>query len=460
MHEPHSSDDPAGTDSALTRRQVMAVAGLGAAAGTLYPLVGARPAAAAPSAPAPSADAPVPRMLSDGRYPIGIWEPPTPLQTDDVRYRQIAEAGFTFVIGGNNGLTDGIQSVAMTLAATYGLDFIAGDTRLGTLISWFNAGGPDAPFMLSDDEVHESVRKALAGYTSNSAFAGIRLFDEPAWDAARFAQLAVYVKAVQELAPTALPWINMLGRGFIDYYRDFIQAVNPSFLSFDLYPLLTDIDDARWFGFAQNVRTAALEAGIPYWSFIQSVQYAGHRVPKPAELSWQIGIALAYGFTGIEYFTYSTPAPPFDATGYDHALLTPDGELTDLWYAAKHINPILQSAGKRILPLTNQSVSVSVLDPAPGGLPGFTPDDWIATAEGAPVVIGQFAATPDAPQRTLIIANWSHDQAATTVLTPGPGVTHAVVEDIPGHTRPRSVTGPIRLTLAPGAFALITLDSE
>ena len=36
-----------------------------------------------------------------GEYPIGIWWPPPPDKTEVGRYRQIAEAGFNFVIGGN-----------------------------------------------------------------------------------------------------------------------------------------------------------------------------------------------------------------------------------------------------------------------------------------------------------------------------------------------------------------------
>ncbi len=466
MHgQQHPSDGPADTNSALTRRQVMAVTGLGAAAGALGSLVGAGSAAAATSDSAASAtsgavsaaDIPVPRILSGDRYPIGLWWPPHPFETNDARYQQIVDAGFTFIIGGNYLNDTSINKWAMARAETAGLDFIPGDPDLGCLTHMFSAGGPDAPFMLSDTEVHDAVKTILARYPSSS-LAGLLLFDEPKWEAKPFATLGKFAAAMRELAPNALPYVNMLARGYIDYYRDFIKAVQPPFLSFDFYPFTANAIDLKWFLFLSNVRTAGLEAGIPYWAFIQSVLYKNGHMPTYAELSWQIGCALAYGYKGIEYFTYWTPDP---AQGnYIQALVTVDGKLTKSWHDAKRINRILQSAGKRILPLTSQSVSISALDSPPEGLPVFSPNDWIASATGSPVVIGQFATTPDAPQRTLVVTNWSHSEAATTVLTPGPGVTKAVVEDVPGQCRPRTVNGPVRLNLAPGAFALVVLDRD
>jgi hypothetical protein len=177
---------------------------------------------------------------------------------------------------------------------------------------------------------------------------------------------------VRELAPTALPYINLLPSGDINYYRGFVQTVSPSIVSFDRYPLLLNGDDQGWFGNLAIVRMVGLEAGIPYWTFIQSIQYANHRMPTAAELRWQIGIALAYGYKGIQYFTYWTPDPA-RGEAFEPALVTVDGDLTPLWYAAKDINPVLQYVSKRILPLTSQSVSLSGVATPPSGLPAFTP---------------------------------------------------------------------------------------
>ena len=48
---------------------------------------------------------PPPPMLADlvagGEFPIGVWWPPPPGETNQARYQEIADASFNFLIGGN-----------------------------------------------------------------------------------------------------------------------------------------------------------------------------------------------------------------------------------------------------------------------------------------------------------------------------------------------------------------------
>jgi hypothetical protein len=435
----------------------MALAGAGVTVGALGEPASA---AVAPGGPTGSlrsaaATADVPRMLNGDRYPIGMWWPPHPFETNDARYAEIAEAGFTFAIGGNYLNDQYISRWAMASAERAGLDFVPVDPELSTLTHTFNAGGPaDQAFMLSDAEVLEGVRRALSRYPG-AAFGGINLFDEPG--PPKFATLAKYVAAMRQLAPAALPYVNLLPSNDINYVRGFVQTVAPSIVSFDRYPLRLDGDDPGWFGNLQIVRTVGLEAGIPYWVFIQSIKYAGHRMPTAAELSWQIAIALAYGYKGIQYFTYWTPDPA-RGEAFEPALITVEGERTPLWYAAKEINPALQAAGKQILPLTSQSVGVSGVAEPPAGLPAFVPDDWVVGVAGDPVVLGAFATAPDASMRTLVLANYSHDEDARTTLTFGPDVTHVELDAEPGRRPPRVVGNPAKVELDAGGFAVVVLD--
>ncbi len=451
------SSPPLLTHAQLTRRGVMTLAGAGVALGALGD---AGTAAAAPAGPAGSASAAaaadVPRLLDGTRYPIGLWWPPHPFATNDERYAEIAEAGFTFAIGGNYVNDQWISRWALASAERAGLDFIPVDPELSTLSHLFSAGGsPDELFALTDAEVVEGVRRALGRYPGES-FGGINLYDEPG--APKFASLAKFVAAVRSLAPAALPYINLLPTNNIDYVRGFVQTVQPPFVSFDRYPLLLNGDDQLWFDNLQIVRTVGLEAGIPYWTFIQSIQYANHRMPTAAELSWQIGIALAYGYKGIQYFTYWTPDPA-RGEAFEPALVTVEGRRTPLWAAAKTINPRLQAVGQRILPLTSLAVSLTGVATPPKGLPGFVPDEWVADVTGGPAVIGAFATSPDATSRTLVVTNWSHSAASRTTLTVGHDVSRVELETDPGRRPPVVVDSPVELRLDPGAFVLLTLTA-
>ncbi|MEQ7007913.1 hypothetical protein ABN028_17200 [Actinopolymorpha sp. B17G11] len=456
------ASDPLLSHAQLSRRGVITLAGAGVALGALgddavavpADAVPADAAQAAPSSLGASEAAVVPRLLNGARYPIGMWWPPHPFATNDERYAEMAEAGFTFAIGGNYLNDQWITRWALAAAERAGLDFVPVDPDLGTLTHSFDAGVPDdRPFVLSDEEVVEGVRQALGRYPGQ-AFAGINLYDEPS--PPKFATLAKYVAAVQALAPEALPYINLFPSNDIAYVRGFVETVRPPFVSFDRYPLLLGGDDQGWWDNLQIVRTVGLEAGIPYWVFIQSIKYANHRMPTAAELSWQIGIALAYGYKGIQYFTYWTPDPA-RGEAFEPALITVDGKRTDLWHAAKKINPMLQAAGTRILPLTSHAVSVTGVDAPPAGLPVFEADEWIVDATGAPVVIGAFAAAGDASSRTLIIANYSHAGEARATLTFGQDVTRVEFEESPGQRPPRVVGNPADIRLPAGGFTVVTL---
>src|SRR5690242_1399399 len=78
------------------RKAFLVAAGLGTVAVGAWN--GVLPAAADDTEPQPVADDPI---LAGDRFPIGLFWPPPPFQTTLQRYREIRDAGFTFVISGN-----------------------------------------------------------------------------------------------------------------------------------------------------------------------------------------------------------------------------------------------------------------------------------------------------------------------------------------------------------------------
>lgn len=384
-----------------------------------------------------------------------MWWPPPPFETTDARYTEIADAGFTFAVGGDYLNDPLINRRALDAARNAGLDFLPVDPTLTTLTHTFLADGTDRPFRLSDAEVGQGVGTALGEYAAAEAFAGLDLYDEPHPD--RFATLGKFIAAAADQAPQSLPYVNLLPSDDPTYYRSFVREANPFLVSFDRYPLLLDGDDPNWFHNLAIAADAAREAGLPAWTFIQSIKYANHRMPTGPELRWQIGIALAYGYTGIQYFTYWTPDPA-RGEGFEPALITVDGRRTPLWDAAAEINPVLQHLGARILPLTRLAVGLTMVSEPPRGLPPFAADDWVAGAAGDPVVIGTFATDPSSHVRTLVVTNFSHDYPAEARLTLGSSVSSVTVEHGTARPRPRNPHRPVSLRLDAGEFALVTLE--
>ncbi|HVX44441.1 MAG TPA: hypothetical protein VHC49_11175, partial [Mycobacteriales bacterium] len=291
----------------LPRRRFLALAG--AAAATPF-LLGAGPARAGTAG--------LRDILTGPDYPIGFWWPPPPEQTTVARYSEIAEAGFTFVTGGNGVNNLPINATMLDAAAANGLRALPTDDRISGL-----TGTPP-------EQWNDVVSKTLADYEPHPAFSGFSIVDEP--DASRFPGLGDEVALLRKLHPGLFPFINLLptyatvgqlgAPTYQDYLQQFVDTVDPSVLSFDHYALLgpTGIR-ADYFQNWALVRQAALAADIPSWVFILAMDHLGYRRPTPAELLWQVNVSLSYGCKCIQYFTYWRPA----GDGWGQALIDIDG---------------------------------------------------------------------------------------------------------------------------------------
>lgn len=346
-------------------------------------------------------------LVGGPEFPIGIFWPPHPFATSLERYQEIADAGFTFVVTGNYLFDSAVIGHAMGFAEQVGLKVLvsSGDPAVGTPTHTFTIGDDASqPLTLSEAEARTLFERALAPYLPHASFAGLSLYDEPAAD--RFDTLRRAVAIVRELAPDKLPYINLFPSTDPAYPADFANVVAPSLISYDRYPLLTSSDDAGYFRNFVNVRDVALQHGIPAWIYIQTLGYTNHRTPTATELRWQVNMALAYGYKGIQYFTYWTPDPA-RGEGFQPALITVDGHRTERYAAAQEINVgWLAPVGRELKPLTSEAVVHANESPLPDGAVGFAPDDWVSAVSGG-AVLGRFVGA-DAATRWLLVANRSH----------------------------------------------------
>jgi hypothetical protein len=456
-------------EHAIGRRPLLRAAGLGAGLAAAGLLRGGPADAAVTQArgtavrTAAATTASLP-LVGGTQFPIGLFWPPPPYYMSVQRYQEIADAGFNFVIGGNYLFDVQSGQYALGLAEQVGLQMlIADDPRILMLAQ---------DLTITDDrtvsdsitvaDATAQVAAALANYTSYKSFAGFNLFDEPS--PALVPNLGTLTGIMRQLAPNLLPYSNLVAYTSVSGpVADYIQAVQPSLISFDRYPILTSGVDIGYFDTWLAFREAALQAGIPAWTYIQSVAYNGHAVPTASQLAWQVNVSLAYGCTGIQYFTYWTPDPA-RGEGFSDGIILPDGTPSPLYFATKKLNNNwLQPAGQQLKPLTSESVqhandqaTVSAVGVAP-----FAPGDYLTDVTGDAVIVGLFTATPDDGTRWLLVANRAADTAASAQLSVNTATVTSVTRFIPrtGTYAPApSRTLPVRL--APGAAALYRLAAS
>jgi hypothetical protein len=396
-------------------------------------------------------------------FPIGLFWPPHPYASTAERFAEIKHAGFDFILSGNYAGDGNIFQYQLGLARDAGLQFlISDDIQIRNMSRWFSISDTTTDFLsVTPAEASALYVRARDAYGPYSSLAGFNFYDEPG--AGWFATLAKALAISRELAPQLLPYINLLPSDDPSYYRNFVDVVKPSLISFDRYPLLSEgREDANYFHNWAIVRDAALHGDIPSWVFIQTLAYNNHREPTAAELLWQVNISLAYGAKGIQYFTYWTPEAA-RGEGFGPALITVDGQRTPRYDAAKQINTTwLHQVGRELKPLVSESVVHANETPLPNGAVGFTPTNLVSGISGNSVVVGTFrqrdAASGD---RWLLVANRSHGTRARAVVAVNEQTVGWVGVFQPAKQQYVSQrVAPVQVSLAPGAATLIKLGAK
>jgi len=148
------------------------------------------------------------------------------------------------------------------------------------------------------------------------------------------------------------------GYSYENYVEDMIGIIQPDVFMFDTYPypqppenVAAEYLHERYFRNLEIVRKVCLREGVPYWTFVQAFESDGYRrFPSESDLRMQVFSSLAYGFTGISYFTFDH--------AFKRALL--EGETahrpTRLYHDATRLNAEVKNLGKALRFLTSTDV--------------------------------------------------------------------------------------------------------
>lgn len=275
------------------------------------------------------------RRFVQDRFAIGFWVDPPIDGKADLRYREIAEANFTLVIGGFGGRTPETVKKQIALCEKYGLRCVV--SRAG----------------LPPEKLPES-----------SALWGYMIRDEPS--AADFAKLRATCDKIRAARPGKICYINLfpnyanerqLGtKTYAEHVRRFADEVDTAVLSMDHYPLIHPNVDNRA-AYCTNLavmRQESLRKNVPFWNFFNCMPFGSHRDPTRGQIRWQIYTSLAYGAKGVLYFCYYTPGGrEFPKGG---AIITRDDRRTHHYDQAKEINAGLRNLGPTLMKLTSTKV--------------------------------------------------------------------------------------------------------
>lgn len=333
----------------------------------------------------------VPLIQSTMSYVLGIYGqpygdpslgnfPPPDTYATVANYQPMTNAGFNLLVQDMTLNTEQTQKV-LQVSSQVGIKMYVADNVL-----WGYIGGNGT---VSD--MYQEIDNALANYSSYSSYAGL-WYDEP--NASMFPRLALANQYLKQKDPAHPFFVNLLpidctpaqyGTSTYDQYVSlYLATVRPSFLSFDIYPLLTTGENPDYFANLEILRSYAGQAQIPLIQFAQAFQFsAGERDPSENDFWWQAFTQMAYGEKGFMYFTYWTPA---DVQTPQPALIDPTGTPTTKYPMVQRLNQRIQT----LIPILSNLRSLDVYNtsPLPNGTHGFDQGSPVTSASGGSLVIG------------------------------------------------------------------------
>jgi hypothetical protein len=319
--------------------------------------------------PTPAADWPAGIPLDD--FPISYWCGPMPEFTTLERYREIKDAGFTFVMPMCAGTSVELNKKILNFCQQVGLKAFIADGRM--------------PLGVPDDASKKRIDAIIADYAGHPAFLGYHLVDEPG--AGAYPALAQTVAYLKEKDPAPPPVINLLPnhcplgalgtKTYEEYLTRYVKEVRTPFFSYDNYfsALPKPAPRQVWIDNLNIARKVSLESQTPFWQIVLVTQHFGYASPTIADLRYEAFQTLAYGGRGVLWFTYWSPAATDKTARWQHAIIDETGQRDPHYDQVRTVNAELQALGRELLRAQSLSVTPLKQGPATATLGRFkTPD--------------------------------------------------------------------------------------
>jgi hypothetical protein len=349
----------------------------------------------------------VSRTFAGGKdFVITFWcAPPTTETQFDERYAEVAKAGFNTVCPPCSEHTLEGNLKILDTCKKYGLKVIIGDNRL-------MAKEPNDP------EFEKNIDAVIADYTKHPALYGYDLIDEP--NAGLFPKIAAVKEYLKKKDPTHLAYVNLLptyGNGamwgtptYTEHVERYMTTVKPDLLSYDHYALMKEGERGDYFENMEIIRSAALKYKTPWMNIILVSPHFGYRNPTEGELRWQVYTTLAYGGTGISYFTYWTLTGFHD---FRNAIMETGGKATEHYEMVKKLNNEMKTLAPTLL--KRDSTGFYHTAPVPNAAKALPEGTVVKSVEGAQLVIGFFEG-PKKSQWMMLTNRDMKEAADATVM--------------------------------------------
>ncbi|WP_144282357.1 hypothetical protein [Chryseobacterium echinoideorum] len=189
-------------------------------------------------------------------------------------------------------------------------------------------------------------------FKKHPALYGYYIFDEPS--PKEFDKLKILIDTISKYDSKHIFYINLfpnyVGKDVIrnytykQYLEAFISKVNPSYISFDYYPIANNNVRKGWYSNLEDIRDISKINNIPFWAFACSTIHFNYLAPTTEGIKLQQFSNLLYGAQSLQYFTYWTNTFEYIwiKDKYGNGIVDDKGMPTATYDIVKNVNQQIQ----------------------------------------------------------------------------------------------------------------------
>ena len=297
-----------------------------------------------------------------GEYP---WKN-SPSRNNTENWQAVYDCGFNYALPVYDYTDEDIEAT-LSNAERFGIKVLVQDISASGLqnIVQGSKDSPKADVRAMIDSKSEALIARYQRWIDRypNAFAGVQVFDEPSqsyfqaiaaaqeWWYEHFPEYELYSNLLPKYATYSQLHGNV-GDGsmtYDDYVKNFINEVNPAFLSYDNYPYLRTTFSAAirrdYLSNLESVATCAKKNKIPFYCYQLLIRHLNYTGPDTyREYAWQVYTALTYGCRGLQTFKYwAYMVADDDSLSRGKGLVDQEGNIQPIYYAVRDVNSEIRS---------------------------------------------------------------------------------------------------------------------
>lgn len=291
---------------------------------------------------------------------------------------------------------------------------------------------------------------------NHPGLAAYYLVDEPPVTKMRkYGETARRIRKLDPAHPVYMNWFGIVDdkkrwygvETFDEYLETSIKEVPTGLYTFDVYPLYAPRFQKRpfarskgplhlrkdWYASLEAVSMRSRRDKVPFWAFASIVPIRNHRkwdnpMPTRAHLRLQQYSNLAYGASGLQYYTFRPGAKTVENYCADGAPLSPEGKITPAYHILAEVNRELKARARVFLgcepvrirhagTVPEGTVAFDAGKDMPPFLTGFVPDGELL-----------ISVMKDGPKGVLFVVNRDPNGVSAFTAKFAPGVKRVSVD--------------------------------